>query len=748
MGIVDNYFEKKVSPIKSELQTVKSENESLKKSLEEVNKGLDTQIYQLKNLQAPDIKASEFIKQYREWLYININVIAEAVAKIKFRLYRLKKSGKNEVEEIKEHPILELLYRMNPYMTKEEVIYTLEIQKPLVGDACWYLARANRDNPKEPPTEIWPLRSDWISIKQGQLDKGQDFIAYYVYKIPGQEEQIFMPHEILMFKKPNPEDPYRGMSIVKAAAVSIDIDNFATNWNRNFFWNSARPDAVLSTEQKLDNEVLKRLKNQFRSEYGGLSNSMKMMILEAGLSYKPFQSSVKDMDFLEQQKWTRDKFISFFGNTKIALGIVEDVNRANAETSEYIQQKNTTDPEMQKLVDTLNEFLVPLYGEDLFLSYESPIPEAVELLNDELSKLTNLVYTINEARAKKGLDPIPEGDVLYLPLNVSPITDNNPDQQGKGYVTVRGKHKGNSYKDYLPERDFSEEIRRLNNRNLRRKSMANALKENQVKIEKEIKKALLKRRKDQRKLKRKENFWKVQIANSDLYEAKVEKIMEEKIYPYISSEVQQNINDKMKISSSELMFDEANAVTFSIRAFDAIFKEIVTIQGNKAYEYLGLKETMRIDQVIANKIKSQIRKFSKSMTKTIREKLTNSLTEGLNNGESGQKLTKRVSDAIGDIKTYQARRISVTEVSRATNYANSVVWSKSGVKEEEWLTALDERVCPDCSSMEGKVSKLSESYFNEGDSLPSGATVTYENIKRPPLHVSCRCTTIPVVEKD
>ena len=50
--------------------------------------------------------------------------------------------------------------------------------------------------------------------------------------------------------------------------------------------------------------------------------------------------------------------------------------------------------------------------------------------------------------------------------------------------------------------------------------------------------------------------------------------------------------------------------------------------------------------------------------------------------------------------------------------------------------------------MEGKVSKLSESYFNEGDSLPSGATVTYENIKRPPLHVSCRCTTIPVVEKD
>ena len=51
----------------------------------------------------------------------------------------------------------------------------------------------------------------------------------------------------------------------------------------------------------------------------------------------------------------------FTPNTKIALGIVEDVNRANAETSEYIQQKNTTDPEMQKLVDTLNEFLVPLY---------------------------------------------------------------------------------------------------------------------------------------------------------------------------------------------------------------------------------------------------------------------------------------------------------------------------------------------------------------------------------------------------
>jgi HK97 family phage portal protein len=749
MGIVDNFIEKKLEPIKNELKDVQEENKSLKS----VEKDLNTQIYQLQNIKAPDMKASEFIKQYREWVYANCNVIAKAVSKIQFRLYQLKKD--DDVEEIKEHPLLELLYRMNPYMNKDEVIYTEKLHELLIGDAAWYLARNNRENPKEVPMEIWPLRSDWLSIKQGELEKGGGFIAYYVYKIPGQEEKIFLPHEILLIKRPNPEDPYRGLSVIRAAAVTVDIDNFATNWNRNFFWNSARPDAVLHTEQRLSDEVISRLKNQFRSEYGGLSNSMKMMVLENGLDYKPFQSTVKDMDFLEQQKWSRDKMIAMFGNTKMALGITEDVNRANADVGEYIQEKKTTEPEMQTLVNYLNEYLVPLYGDNLFLSFVSTVPESQELMNDELDRLTNKVYTVNESRAKKGLEPLEGGDVLYLPLNLVPMDANaGQNNSQKSYVELKSKIKGTGYRSRLPRKDFGEEIQRLKNRNYKKRAMRAAIREQENEIKKEMLKLLRKHKKEQKIAKKRENFWKGLIANSDLYEPKIERIVIDKIYPYVSANVQQKLNENIKslktkdVDVNELMFDKSEAVVFSIGEFNAIFNEIVVQQGNKAFEYLGLKETFKVDAVIAKEIKRNITKFSKSMFNTITDKLTDSLNEGLAKGEGLPKLTSRVKQEIDDLKTYQAKRIARTEVSRSTNYANGKVWKQAGFAKEEWLTALDERVCEFCGIMEGKITKINENYFDK-DSEMTGSEggkldFTYENVKHPPLHVSCRCTTTPV----
>lgn len=47
----------------------------------------------------------------------------------------------------------------------------------------------------------------------------------------------------------------------------------------------------------------------------------------------------------------------------------------------------------------------------------------------------------------------------------------------------------------------------------------------------------------------------------------------------------------------------------------------------------------------------------------------------------------------------------------------------------EWLTAHDERVCPDCRGMDGKV-------------------FTWKQRKLPPLHPQCRCTVIPVIKPD
>jgi len=208
------------------------------------------------NFGEPAPKSStEYLKAYKDWIYSNINVIAEPVANIELELYKLLRNG--DVEEIKEHPILELLYRFNSFTSKHDGIFLWACHMFLMGEHAWYLVR-NTESPDTPPEEIYPLRADYMKIIPGDLDNGE-FVSQYVYEVPGKDAVTFLPHEILFFKNTNPEDMYRGMGIVKAAALAIDTDEFASTWNRNFFYNSARPDAVLTTEQKLTDDQYKRL---------------------------------------------------------------------------------------------------------------------------------------------------------------------------------------------------------------------------------------------------------------------------------------------------------------------------------------------------------------------------------------------------------------------------------------------------------------------------------------------------------
>ena len=59
-----------------------------------------------------------------------------------------------------------------------------------------------------------------------------------------------------------------------------------------------------------------------------------------------------------------------------------------------------------------------------------------------------------------------------------------------------------------------------------------------------------------------------------------------------------------------------------------------------------------------------------------------------------------------------------------------------------WCTAEDERVCPWCGPVHGKVVGAEDNFFNQGDVLEAeGQTLAlnYRAIDVPPLHPNCRC---------
>lgn len=376
-------------------------------------------------------KSEKLLKAYDGWVYANVKAIAQKVSEMEFKLYQAGYTkGELEYKEIDQHEILDLLDRFNPFTTCNDALFMIDSHLLLAGDTFILKERSGGK-----VSNLFILDPTKVTVIPGDANEGY-IVERYDYKDTVQGKTVtvsYDPNDIIPIKEPNPGNPYRGKSIVEAAAQAIDTDSMAGEWNKNFFKNSAVPQATLETEQRMSREDIDRLERDMRRNFGGHANSNKTMVLTGGLSMKQVSTNQKDMEFRAQQEWTRDKIMALFGNTKTSLGIVEDVNRANAEATMGAWLKNTIKPRMKRIVNSLNEFLIPEYGENLILGFENPVGEDRDAMVDEASTLAGgqggiPLITVNEARELLDYDPIVGGDELSSGQAATPMGEEVSDE--------------------------------------------------------------------------------------------------------------------------------------------------------------------------------------------------------------------------------------------------------------------------------------------------------------------------------
>lgn len=73
------------------------------------------------------------------------------------------------------------------------------------------------------------------------------------------------------------------------------------------------------------------------------------------------------------------------------------------------------------------------------------------------------------------------------------------------------------------------------------------------------------------------------------------------------------------------------------------------------------------------------------------------------------------------------------EIAKMVGKVEHEVFRTAGVKENKWVTVMDERVCQICEPMDGQIRGIS-ALFVGGD----GSTSSY-----PPIHIGCRCFLEP-----
>jgi len=674
---------------------------------------------------------ADLIQQYSTSVYVfrSVKVIADTIGSIEYNLHRITNT-KGDVQEVQMHPILDLMYRPNPFQTWTQFIKITSTNKSLTGEAYWHKVRNNAGQ----VVELWNIRPDLMR----PIAHSTEYISHYEFTAQGNITRFEVADIVHLFDT-NPIDNRTGVAALQAAKDRVQVEEYANEYQRNFFLNNARPDALLSNPETWSDEQKAEMRLDWNQKFQGRGNNSKIAFLEGGTQYQQVSTTQKEMDFIESMKFTRDDILVAFGVPK-GLIISDDVNLANGEMAMQSFMTNTIDPEAKQIFEAINEQLIRKdFGEEYFIEYVSPIPEKREALALEIKELTDLVYTRNESRLRLGLEPVEGGDVLTAEFSKVPLTTlgGNPFAKTYGGQKVFIGRKS-LYKNLKTKEDLTKSIE-----DAVEKAVENYKKSKKAKDVADV---------EEYKEPQTVSFFKT-TESREAYELNINKGIDRRASGFgqklseIFDNQEKRVAEKLdEIAAADAVTEELIFDVLKIDDENQIFKsfmqpvyeDIAVSAGEQGVRLIEGAKKAEVDFVITQVLKAllldRVAFFADSVNSTTFKALTANIIEGVKAGEGVDKLRGRVSSVYGDIKQSRAELIARTESTFASNagFQESYAVSKV-VNGKEWVATLDSRVRDAHLKVDGEIVGVYDSFSNG---------LEY------PQEPNCRCVIAPALIKE
>jgi len=308
---------------------------------------------------------------------------------------RLKRAA---VDEVLDHPALDLLNYVNELQGRFELFELTELDLELTGNAYWWLSGKNNLGV---PSEILLLPPHLVKIELS----GTKLVKAYVLGSGAGEKQI-PADDVIHFRFPDPSGSVYGFAPAKAAWGSILDYRAMQGYERTLNTNQGVPSLFIKYSGVVEKPELARIEADWNRKMRGINKSGRVMVGDSKFDVQPVGLSPRDMSFREGRKWTRNEIAGCFG-VPIDLLDTEDSNRATATTANRTYEQFTILPRLTRIADKLNERLVPFYDERLFFQYDPNVPEdsAVKLA-ETVGLHKEGIITTNEARERYDLPPL------------------------------------------------------------------------------------------------------------------------------------------------------------------------------------------------------------------------------------------------------------------------------------------------------------------------------------------------------
>lgn len=368
-----------------------------------------------------------------------LDVTAQAVQTTPFGLFR---QGAKEPQPAKVPELEKLFAYPNPDETFQDLLYRSTFWIKLCGIAFWFNSEATVSGDR--PKEIFGLNPKRM---RPALDRDKKLIGW-LYRVNGKEIP-FDKEEIMVFKRPHPDNEHWGLGDYEAGEALINEWLNRQDYSKQFWKNGAAPSALATREDDANGasptqEQWESIKARFHDQYGGKKNAGKVAFLTGKWKFERIGLSSEEMEDLAKHNRTIEEIFQLHGVPLSVAGIQSAANYATAYIEDRQFRLNTVFPIVRIFQDTLNTDLVKGWGENLFLRFDvAGLVDVQKVVTDFGPLFDRGCITPNELREKVGLQPVdnPIMDQFfiqgsYVPSDLAGLSANGgaADQQAQRMI--------------------------------------------------------------------------------------------------------------------------------------------------------------------------------------------------------------------------------------------------------------------------------------------------------------------------
>lgn len=646
-------------------------------------------------------------------VYICISTTGRAISQIPIMVY--EQVGEEEFRVVPTNdPDQQLFIRPNYLMDRYSFVEATVGHLMLDGDV--FLVPFPPGN----PISIWVVRKKFMGpIKDRQSNqligwnyntKGVIFDSYGG-SILNENSIPLKVEEVCHVYFWNPYDPIMGMAPSEAGRMNILNDFKAGVFTGNFFDEGAVPGGMLQTDKSLGDKQFKRILEQFETRHGGYKKGNRFALLENGLKYTQAGLTQKDMEFPKLREHSGRRIFQIYGMKEAVISETKNVNYATSREQRKEWWESTNLPIMRMICSALSFTLYPVGSKRVCRFDYTKIEALREALRDKVDtahKLWQMGFTADETnvRLDLGFRPKPWRKVWYQPVNLMPV-NGTPVANSNNPPPPPPAEDGEK-----PPKEIEYEEQKL-----------------------------LPFTKDERK----ETIWNSMVRQVSPLEEAFAKKVSRVFYNMRRHTLELLYREKKNFLKDT---DDVDKETYGAergelgKVTDPLFKESILLGARLVVEETGMEVAFDLTdpQVLYYLSNKQIKIVG--IVETIKDQIQRELIEAYQTGESIDQIADRIR-GVFDVAKSRARTIARTEMISSLNEGRFLAIDRSGFREKEWFTAMDERVRPQHQPMHGKKIKVGEMWL-----LPDGSYLRHPGDYDGPAHqiINCRCIEVVVPE--